>query len=126
MPFMRTTPSSPDWITKRSLIVLILVGLFVLIFGITLFHGHRQFQSTLDNALITDRNLADMGAMILQEHERATLGILQSYASRPLFISSVRTKDVAGVHAHLADLFIDHFSSFLTVWLLECVFCLSR
>jgi diguanylate cyclase (GGDEF)-like protein/PAS domain S-box-containing protein len=32
------------------------------------------------------------------------MGILQSYAHRPLFIAAVKNKDLAGVHRHLSDL----------------------
>lgn len=86
------------------MIILILCGLFVLFAGMAIFLGYKQFHLTLENELISDRTVVNMAAMVLQEHEKATKGILQSYASRPLFVDSVRLKDVAGVERHLADL----------------------
>ncbi len=101
---MKKTLFARDWMAKRSVIILMISGWLVLISGVAIFLGHKQFQSTLGKALVLDSTVANMTAMVLQEHAKATLGILQSYASRPLFVSSVKRKDAADVQWHLADL----------------------
>jgi PAS domain S-box-containing protein len=41
---------------------------------------------------------------LIAEHEKAAIGILQSYASRPLFVNAFKKKDVTEIHRHLRDL----------------------
>jgi len=66
--------------------------------------AQKQFQSVHEKALGSDRVVARMGAMVLQQYEEATIEILQSYAARILLVDSVKNKDEAGVRIHLADL----------------------
>ncbi|MCX5822603.1 MAG: PAS domain S-box protein, partial [Deltaproteobacteria bacterium] len=56
------------------------------------------------NALTADKTTANLLADLILEHKKATIGILHSYAHRPLFIAAVKNKDLAGVHRHLSDL----------------------
>ena len=112
---MRNQSSSPDnahpnggqpgdWITRPYSVVLIVAGLFVLIFGFSIFLGYRHFETTRHNILGADRTTANLLADLLLEHNKATLGILQSYAQRPLFVDAVKRRDLAGVQRHLGDL----------------------
>ncbi len=93
-----------DWIAKPYSIVFTAVGLFILIFGIAIFLGWRQFETTRHNALTADKTTANLLADLILEHNKATIGILQSYAHRPLFIDAVKNKDLAGAYRHLSDL----------------------
>jgi PAS domain S-box-containing protein len=93
-----------DWLAKPYAIVLSAVGFFVLILGIALFLGWRQFETTRHNALTNDRTTANLLADLTQAKNRAIIGILQSYARRPLFIAAVQKKNLAGASRHLADL----------------------
>ena len=78
-----------DWITKPYSRVFTAIGLFVLIFGIAIFQGYRQFETTKNHALTTDKTTANLLADLILERNKATIGILQSYAHRPLFIDAV-------------------------------------
>ena len=93
-----------DWISKPYLIVSAAVGLFILIFGIAIFQGWRQFEATRNNVLTADKTTANLLADLILAHNKAAIGILQSYAHRPLFIAAVKKKDVAGAYRHLSDL----------------------
>ena len=93
-----------DWITKPYSIIFIGAVLFILILGIAIFLGWRQFETTRHNTLTADETTANLLADLILEHNKATIGILQSYASRPLFIAAVKNKDLAGVHRHLSNL----------------------
>ena len=96
--------SSYYWIAKPHAILFTGVVLFILIFGIAIFQGYRQFETTRHNALTADKTTANLLAEVILEHNKATIGILQSYAHRPLFIAAVKSKNFAGVYRHLSDL----------------------
>jgi PAS domain S-box-containing protein len=93
-----------DWIAKPYSIVFTAVILFVFIFGIAVFLGWRQFNDTRNNVLASDKTIANLLADVILQHNRTTIGILQSYAHRPLFIAALEKKDLAGVDRHLSDL----------------------
>ncbi len=78
--------------------------LFALIFGVTVILGYRQFATARNNALVADKTAANLLAEILLERNRATIGVLQSYARRPLFVAAVQGRDLAGVQRHLMEL----------------------
>jgi hypothetical protein len=82
-----------DWITKPYAIVFPGVVLFILIFGIAIFQGYRQFETTRHNALTADKTTANLLADLILEHNKTTIGILQSYAHRSTFIDAVKNKD---------------------------------
>lgn len=93
-----------DWIANPYSIVFTGVVLFILIFGIAIFQGYRQFETTRNNALSTDKTTASLLSDLISENNKATTGILQSYAHRPLFIDAVKNKNLAGANRHLSDL----------------------
>ncbi|MHB8091272.1 MAG: PAS domain S-box protein [Syntrophales bacterium] len=93
-----------DWIAKPYSIMFPGAVLFILIFGIAIFLGWRQFETTRRNALTADKTTANLLADLILEHNKANIGILQSYAHRPLFIAAVKNKDLARVYRHLSAL----------------------
>lgn len=93
-----------EWITKPYSIAITAVALFLLIFGFNIFLGYQHFESTRSNALSADRTTANLLADLLLEHNKATTGILQSYAYRPLFVAAVKNKNVEGVNRDLSAL----------------------
>ncbi|MCX5823634.1 MAG: PAS domain S-box protein, partial [Deltaproteobacteria bacterium] len=93
-----------DWIDKHYSIMFTGIVLFILIFGIAIFLGYRQFETTRHNALTADKTTANLLADLILEHNKATIRILQSYANRSTFIDAVKNKDVTGVYRHLPDL----------------------
>jgi len=93
-----------DWIAKPYSIVLTGIVLFILILVMAIFLGYRHLETARHNALTADRTTVNLLANLIVEHNRATIGILQSYARRPLFIDAVKKKDPAGAHRHLSDL----------------------
>ena len=95
---------SGDWIARPYSIAVAVIGLFILILGIATFLGRHQFETSRRDALANDRTTAVLLADLIQQHNKATIGILQSYARRSLFIKAVKNMNVAGVHRHLSDL----------------------
>jgi len=107
-----TYPDSPypgrghpsDWIAKPSSIAFTGVILFILIFGIAVFLGWRQLETARRDLLAADKTTAKLLADLILEHNKATIGILQSYAHWPLFVAAMKNKDLPGVQRHLIDL----------------------
>ncbi len=95
---------SMEWIVKPYSVVFTAVVLFILIFGIAIFLGWRQFETAEYNSRSADKTTANLLADLILEHNKATIGILQSYANRPLFIAAVKDKYLAGVNRHLSAL----------------------
>lgn len=77
---------------------------FLVISGITALLLQYQFRELKNQALASDRVMTNLLSDIIVEHERAAIGILQSYASRPLFVNAAKRKDVDKVHRNLQDL----------------------
>jgi PAS domain S-box-containing protein len=73
----------------------------LVIFGVAGFICFRQFESAKTGALNADNTAAGLVATVLAEHEKASRGVLLSYAERPLLIKAVKEKDLAAVHSHM-------------------------
>lgn len=99
-----TAATTKKPIVESYSIAIIAVVLFILIFGIAIFLSYRQVETTRENALANDKTTANLIADLILEHNRATIGILQSYAHRYQFIDAVKKKDLAEIHRHLSDL----------------------
>ncbi len=84
---------------SSALFSLLCAGL--VIFGVAAFVCFRQFELTKNNVLNADSTAGSLLATVLAEHERAKIGILLSYAQRPLLIKAVKDGDLAAVHSHL-------------------------
>jgi PAS domain S-box-containing protein len=84
---------------SSTLFGLLCAGL--VIFGIAGFICFRQFESAKTGALNADNTAASLLATVLTEHERAKIGVLLSYAQRPLLIKAVKDRDAAAVHSHM-------------------------
>ena len=92
------------WTDKRHFIIIAIAGLFLLISAAAFMLGYHQYKSAIDKDLVSDRTSADIFAELIKEHQNATIGILESYASRSLLVSAVKKRDAAGVLRHMADL----------------------
>ncbi|MFZ4441132.1 MAG: sensor histidine kinase [Syntrophales bacterium] len=85
-------------------ITIIAVVLFILIFGIATFLSYRQLETARRHSLTNDKTTANLLADLVLGHNKATIGILESYARRPLFVEAVKKRDFASVQRHLLDL----------------------
>ena len=85
--------------TSSALLSLLCAGL--VIFGVAGFICFRQFESAKNTALNADNTAASLVATVLAEHEKASRGVLLSYADRLLLIKAVKEKDLAAVHSHM-------------------------
>jgi PAS domain S-box-containing protein/putative nucleotidyltransferase with HDIG domain len=93
-----------DWMIRPSSIWFLLAGFFAILLGVAVVVGSKHFESNKESFLAADRSSANLVALVLQQHERAAVGILQSYSSRPLFVQSVKRKNPENARRHLVDL----------------------
>ena len=84
---------------SSALLSLLCAGL--VIFGVACFICFRQFESAKNSVLNADNTASSLVATVLAEHEKASRGVLLSYAERPLLIKAVKEKDPAAVHSHI-------------------------
>jgi PAS domain S-box-containing protein len=81
-----------------------LVAVFVSIFAVASLVSYNSYKNAVRNTIRSDETRAELMGKIVLEHHRAALGIVQSYASRPLLVDSVRKKDFEGALTHLTNL----------------------
>ena len=77
---------------------------FILIFGTGFGAAYYIFKDSLRETLNENQTAASFLSKHIFEHQRATLGILQSYAFRPLLVAATKGKDLQAVIPHLRNL----------------------
>ena len=88
--------------------ILLTIALFLVFSGITASLIYQHLETTKEHVLNSDKITATLLASVLSEHQKALIGVLRSYAARPLFIDAVKQKNVAAARWHLADLKNNH------------------
>ena len=89
---------------RRGVFVLSLVLIFIVIFGVTYLIAHQSYTKAIRASIRSDETRAILLAKLILEHQRAAIGILQSYAGRPLLVDSVKKRDFEGALSDLIDL----------------------
>jgi PAS domain S-box-containing protein len=89
---------------KRSAFTLSLLVSFCIIIGGACIVAYSSYTKATGAARQSNEAQANLLAKLILEHQRATIGVLRSYASRPLLVTSVKRKDFEGVLRHLTDL----------------------
>jgi hypothetical protein len=92
------------WLTNLRFLATGIFLLFLIISGTTALLVQNQLREVKNQTLASDRVMMGFLSDLIAEHEKAAIGILQSYASRPLFVNAFKKKDVTEIHRHLQDL----------------------
>jgi hypothetical protein len=66
---------------------------FLLVFGVASVIAYQHYRSTLNNTINENKSTANILSTLIYEHQKAAVGILESYASRPRFVDAVQKKD---------------------------------
>jgi signal transduction histidine kinase len=93
----------PSW-EKRSTFLLSLLFSFCIIIGGACVVAYNSYTKAIEDVIRSNEERATFLAKLILEHQRATIGVLRSYASRPLLVSSIRGKDFDETVKHLSDL----------------------
>jgi PAS domain S-box-containing protein len=104
----RTKLNQPYLLEKPSIFILNLFIAFVLIFGVTCLVAYHSYRSAINSAIHANETQADLLGKIVSEHQKAAIGIVQSYTSRPLLVGSVKKKDFEAAAQHLSSLSKDN------------------
>ncbi len=95
---------SATWFANHAAILAAGVILFVVILAGSIVLGHRHMETTTHTVLTGDKTTASLLAAFIEAHNKATLGILQSYANRPRFIEAIKNKERSEAGRYLSDL----------------------
>jgi signal transduction histidine kinase len=87
----------------KKYILFILIA-FILIFGAGLGAAYYIFKDSVRETLNENQNTASFLSKLIFEHQKATLGIIQSYALRPLLLEAIKRKNVQAGLPHLRNL----------------------
>jgi hypothetical protein len=91
-----------------SLLVVVSVQLLVT-FGIAFYVGYEGCNKEKKRMLKSDNVMATLLSTFITERRKAEKGVLQSYASRPLFVAAIRNRDSGKALFHLSQLTETHY-----------------
>jgi PAS domain S-box-containing protein len=89
---------------RRPVFLVSLLLSFVVIFGVACIVAYKSYTKAIDATIRSNETRATLLAKLILEHQRAAIGVLQSYADRPLLVASVKKRDFEGTLKHLIDL----------------------
>jgi hypothetical protein len=93
-----------SWFMKREVSIFILAVIFIFVFGIAFIVGYSHYKSHIKHTISGNKSTANLLAAIVLEHQKATIGIIQSYASRRLLINAAKKKDFNEIIKHLTHI----------------------
>jgi signal transduction histidine kinase len=70
--------------------------------------AYHFYSNATRYAIRSNQAKANLVAKLMMEHQRAAIGVIRSYGSRPLLINSVKNKNLKEVIRHLASLVKDN------------------
>jgi len=105
MPFKNLRIYPPG---KSSTFLISLFVSFVFIFGVASLIAYHFYSNATRYAIRSNQAKANLVAKLMMEHQRAAIGVIRSYGSRPLLINSVKNKNLKEVIRHLASLVKDN------------------
>ncbi len=85
-------------------LILGIIGLFLAFCGATAFLCLQLHKNRMERQAVADKAAVTLLASLLDEHEKSTLALLSSYASRILLINAVQARDTGSLKRHLMDL----------------------
>lgn len=89
------------WIARRWSIPVIAVAAFFIISLTSVLISYQHYKNTVATAFKEDRIVANLLSIAIQERKKAIIGMLQSYASRPLLINAAKKRDFYAANRHL-------------------------
>ncbi|MBU3932998.1 MAG: PDC sensor domain-containing protein, partial [Proteobacteria bacterium] len=92
----------------KKLYAVIIVFLLIITFSITFEITRNHYQYVLKNTIAENTLKGRFLSSLMYEYQKAAIGILQSYAQRPLFIDTVKKKDFHRAISHLKSLSEHH------------------
>ncbi len=92
------------WFFSPPRFIFFIFLIFVIIFGLAFKIANDHYKDAINQTISENKSTANLLSVIIQEHQKAAIGIIQSYGSRPTLINTVKKKDLSEVMNHLTDL----------------------
>ncbi len=89
----KDTPTHP-WFIERRYLPLIIVLVFVILSAVTFTICYRHHAINTEQTLKDDRSTANLVSLVLDEHLKRIVSIMESYSNRPVLLQAVRDKNV--------------------------------
>jgi PAS domain S-box-containing protein len=97
------TPSYP-WLMERRYLALILVVAFVILSAVAFNICYRHHTINTEQVLKEDRSAANLFSLLLDEHFKKIVSVMEAYIHRPLLLQAVRNKNTEKALIHLISL----------------------
>ena len=96
----KDTPAH-SWLMGRRHFSLTVVVVFVILSAITFLIGYRHHTIKAEQTLKEDRSTANLLSLVLDQHLKKIVSIMESYTNRPALLQAVRDKNVEKVRERL-------------------------
>ncbi|MCX5816028.1 MAG: diguanylate cyclase, partial [Proteobacteria bacterium] len=108
----------------KKLYAVIIAFLLIITFFITFHITRNHYKYVVKDTIAENSSTANLLSSVIYEHQKAAIGILESYAQRPLFIDAVKKKDFHRALYHLQSLSKHHteidalvlYDQYGTIW----------
>jgi two-component system cell cycle sensor histidine kinase/response regulator CckA len=97
-------PPTHSWLMERRYLSLVIVLAFVILSATTLFICYRYYTINTEQTLKEDRSAANLLSLVLDEHLKKLVSVMESYVQRPLLLEAVRNKNAEKAMVHLINL----------------------
>jgi PAS domain S-box-containing protein len=92
------------WFMERRYLTLITVLAFVILSAIAFFICYRHHTINTELILKEDRSAANLLSLVMDEHFKKIVSVMESYSNRPLLLQAVKDKNVEKAGEHLSNL----------------------
>jgi hypothetical protein len=96
--------SAHSRLMERRYFSLIIASAFIILSAITFFLCYQHHTINTEQALKEDRSTANLLSLLLDEHFKKIVSIMESYCNRPLLLRAVRDKNAEKAMEHLISL----------------------
>jgi PAS domain S-box-containing protein len=92
------------WYLRRRVFAFLIFLVFVLIFGISSILGIQHYRGRVAHITASNQTTANLLALVIAEHQKKMVSLLQSYASRRLLVAALKNRDPDRAMGHLIRL----------------------
>ena len=96
--------STQPWLMERRYFSLIIASAFIILSAIAFSICYQHHTINTGQVLKDDRSAANLLSLLLDEHLKKIVSIMESYGNRPLLLAAVRDKNALKAKVHLISL----------------------
>jgi PAS domain S-box-containing protein len=96
--------STHSWFMERRQLFLIIASAFIILSAITFSLCYRHHTINTEQVLKEDRSTANLLSLLLDEHFKKIVSVMEAYSNGPLLLQAVRNKNAEKAMVHLINL----------------------